>query len=469
MRRVPIRIRIAGAFAIAMAVVLVGTSWFVHATLASHLSTALDHDLRLRADDLTALVRKPGESLRGSNESRFIESGEAYAQLLDRRGRVLDATRPLERGSVLTSAELRRALQSTSFADRAAVPGLDEPSRLLATPVEREGARLVLVVGTTRQDRAETLSSLRGELLIAVPVALLLATLAGYALAGVALRPVEAMRRRAEAISAETPGERLPVPSTGDEVERLGETLNSMLGRLEAGLQRERDFVADAGHELRTPLALLSTELELALRHGERPDELRAAISSASEEAQRLVQLAEDLLLIARTDKGQLALRLEPVDLEALLSTVATRFEWRAAEAGREIVHEAPRKTFVSGDRLRLEQALGNLVDNALRHGAGTVRLEARPSRQTVQLHVRDEGDGFPPDFLPRAFERFTRPNVDRSGRGTGLGLSIVRTIASAHGGVAAAANDAGGGADVWIALPLFVGADASRVTVPAV
>ena len=148
----------------------------------------------------------------------------------------------------------------------------------------------MLVVGTTSQDRAETLSSLRYQLLIAGPVAVILATIAGYLLAGLSLHPVEEMRRRAAAISAEKPGERLPVPATGDEVQRLGETLNSMLGRLEAAFEREREFVADAGHELRTPLALLRTELELALRHGETVEELRQAVSACSEEVDRLAR-----------------------------------------------------------------------------------------------------------------------------------------------------------------------------------
>jgi two-component system OmpR family sensor kinase len=457
MKRVPIRIRVASAFAIAMAVVLVGTSWFVYASTSSHLTYALDHDLRLRADDLTALVHTPGDTLRGTNESRFIESGEAYAQLVDSRGRVLDATQALEANPLLTPQELRRASSESFFANRETVPGLDEPSRLLAAPVERQGQRLVLVVGTTRQDRAETLSSLRNQLLVAIPFALVLATLAGYVLAGFALRPVEGMRRRAEEISAETPGERLPVPETGDEIERLGETLNSMLARLESALERERGFVADAGHELRTPLSLLRTELELALRHSESADELRAAIRVASEEADRLVQLAEDLLLIARTEKGELALRLERLEVERLVTSVVTRFEWRAAEAGREIVAEPCSNALVSGDLVRLEQALGNLVDNALRWGGGPVRLEAHVTDTEVELHVVDDGPGFPDEFLSRAFERFTRASVDRSGRSTGLGLSIVQTIAASHGGSAGAANRAGSGAEVWIRLPLIV------------
>jgi signal transduction histidine kinase len=264
------------------------------------------------------------------------------------------------------------------------------------------------------------------------------------------------MRRRAEAISAEKPGERLPVPTTRDEVQRLGETLNSMLARLEAAFELQRDFVADAGHELRTPLALLRTELELALRHATSVEELREAVQASEVEVERLVQLAEDLLLIARTDKGELELRRERIDVRALLTAVSTRFEWRAEEAGRRIAVRDGDGMFVTGDPLRLEQAVGNLVDNALRHGAGTVELDALagPDR-TLELHVRDDGPGFSPDFVPRAFERFSRPDADRAGRGTGLGLSIVQTVAFAHGGTARAENRDGGGADVWIALPL--------------
>ncbi len=454
MRSVPIRIRVAAAFAVTMAIVLVGASWFVYSSLSAHLSTALAHDLRLRAEDLSALVRGRGGSLEATRNPRFIEGGEAYAQLLDRRGRVVDATRPLGTQSLLTRAELLRAFHGSFLAEHASAPGLDEPSRFLATPVERGGQRFVLVVGATLGDRTDTLASLRDGLLIAVPLALLLATVAGYLLAGAALRPVEEMRRRAASISAEEPGARLPVPSTGDELERLGVTLNSMLGRLEAAVERERGFVADAGHELRTPLALLRTELELALRHGESVEELRGSIRSASQEADRLTQLAEDLLLIARSDRGELPLRREGVDVASLLADVVARFDWRAAETGREL-RVAGAGMSVDGDRVRLEQALGNLVDNALRHGAGTVLLEAslEPGGR-VALRVGDDGPGFPADFLPHAFERFSRADLGRTGAGTGLGLAIVHTIARAHGGTAVAANGPGGGAAVAIILP---------------
>ena len=454
MRRTPIRLRVAGAFALAMTVVLAATSWFLYARLESHLALALNRDLRLHAQDLAALVREPRSSIDVAEAGHLIESGESYAQLLDRRGRVLQATPPLGSASVLTPDELAAARRGTTFANRPHTPGLDEPSRLLATPVERGGRDLVLVVGATRENNLETLSSFRDELLIAGPVALILATLAGYLLAGAALRPVERMRRQAAQISAETPGERLPVPETRDEVQRLGETLNEMLGRLESALARERDFVADAGHELRTPLALLRTELELALRHAESDAELRDAVRCSAEEVDRLTQLADDLLLIARSERGKLPLRLEPVPTSELLASVARRFEWRAEEAGRSVQAVATDGIRVRGDRIRLEQALGNLVDNSLRHGGGRVRLEAMQVDGVVELHVADEGSGFPPEFLETAFERFSRPDAARAGGGAGLGLAIVRTIADAHGGETHAANRERGGADVWLVLP---------------
>ncbi len=455
MTRLPIRLRVSAAFAVAMAVVLVLSGAILYVRLGSHLSLALDRQLRLRANDLAVLVSRPGTPLAAEHRSRFVETGETYAQVLDGRGRVLDGTAPLGRKSVLTADELRRARVGEIYTNRGSVPGLDEPSRIFATPVTRRGQNLVLVVGITREDRAETLRSLRDELLVAGPIALILATLAGYALAGLALRPVETMRRRAAVISAERPGERLPVPQTRDEVERLGKTLNEMLARLEAALLRERTFVADAGHELRTPLALLRTELELALRHGEGEGELRDALRRSSEEVDRLTQLAEALLLIARSDHGHLELRLEELEPDELLASIVTRFEWRAKEAGRPLSAEAPPELRLRGDRMRLEQALGNLVENALRHGDGDVTLLAASGNGVVDLHVRDAGSGFPPDFIAQAFTRFARPDQGRSGSGSGLGLSIVRTIAEAHGGSAQAANLPGGGADVWLSLPI--------------
>ncbi len=447
MSSIPIRVRLALVFAVAMAIVLAGAGWFAYSRVSSDLGRALDQDLRGRGQDLSALV-SGGGSVR-TTEGSLIESGESFAEVVGSDGRVLDATRPIGT-NLLTQTELAAAQSGPVFANRPSVPGLDEPARLLALPLMRNGEHVVLVVGATRENRVETLNSLRKAFLIGGPIALVLAALGGYLLAGAALRPIESMRRRAAEISTTSLDERLPVPEANDEVARLGETLNAMLARLEDGLARERRFLADASHELRTPLALLKTELALASKPGRREDELRAAIVSAAEQTDRLARIADDLLLLARAEQGQLRLKTEQVDVSDVLEDVAGRFRTErpiSVEPGEPIV--------VTADRLRLEQALSNLVDNALRHGAGAVTVSARAENGTAELHVTDEGEGFEQDFLPQAFERFTRADAAREGDGSGLGLAIVDTIARAHRGSARAANLPGGGADVWISLPI--------------
>ena len=442
MSRLPIRLRLTLFFTAAMAVVLAGATWLLYMQVGSDLGSGIDQSLRSRAQDVGALVRDGG-SLR-STSSPLIESGESFAELVSPNGRVLDASSSLHRAPLLSAEELRRARVHPLWLNRPSAPGLDEPTRLLAV----RSPRGVLIVGGTRENRAETLGTLRRGFFIGGPVALLLAALGGYLVAGAALRPIEGMRRRAQEISTSSLDERLPVPATGDEVARLGETLNRMLERIEEGLARERRFVSDASHELRTPLALLKTELELALREGRSPDQLRAAIESAAGETDRLARIADDLLLLARSEQGHLQLRLERLDSGELLRTVARRFSRRGRP---EVEAEAG---VLEGDRLRLEQALGNLVDNAVRHGGCGVSLRAGRRNGSVELHVLDRGEGFPTAFIERAFERFSRADEGRGGESAGLGLSIVETIARAHGGSAHAANRDGGGADVWIELP---------------
>jgi heavy metal sensor kinase len=449
----PIRLRLTLVFALAMALVLAGAGWLVYHRVASDLSRALDEQLRGRAQDLSALVQRGG-SLQSTSGS-LVEPGESFAELLSNDGRVLDATRPIGRQRLLALSELRRASERPLFVDRPSVPGLDEGARMLALPVSQGGRHLILVAGATRENRAEILGTLLTAFLIGGPVALLLTSLAGYALAGAALRPIEAMRRRAADISTSSLDERLPLPQAHDEVRRLGATLNDMLSRIAEGFAREQRFVADASHELRTPLALLKTELELALRHARTTEELERAIRSATSEAERLSRITDDLLLLARAGDGRLALKLELTDVGDMLQDVAHRFEVRAESERRPLSVDAGEPFVLMADRLRIEQALGNLVDNALHHGGGEVTLKARRRDGLAEIHVLDEGGGFPATFLDRAFERFSRSDEARAAGGSGLGLSIVQTIARAHRGDARAANRAQGGADQWITLPL--------------
>jgi len=459
--RLPIKLRVTLVFAAAMAVVLGGVGLFLYLQLRDRLDESIDNGLRSRAGDAVALVGQSEEGLRQSGEHSLIESDESFAQVLTRSGRILDSTPQASDQPVLSVSEIDEALGSDrAFFDHSSAPGIEGAARLLAAPATAEAddevsaGQVVVVVGSSLGDRDEALASLATLLAIGGPIALLLASLAGYAALALALRPVESMRRRAAEISASEPDERLPAPAGDDELARLGATLNGMLDRLEGAIERERQFVDDASHELRTPLALHKTELELALRYAENEAELRAAIASAVGEIDRLVQLAEDLLVVARSQEGELALAREPLRAGDLFATIAERFHTRAAQSQRSLDADGDSGANILGDRVRLEQALTSLVDNALRHGGGDVRLWAQRNGSLVELHVGDRGPGFDPDFIGQAFERFTRADEARGRGGTGLGLAIVETIARAHGGSAHAVNDPEGGADVWIELP---------------
>ena len=431
-------------FAGALALVLAGAGSFLYLRLDATLSTAIDRTLRTRAADLTALLRQSDSGLR---ESGRRWPPDTVAQVLDRRGIVVDATAQTPPAPLLDASATATAWQRAQFFDRTS-------ERLLALPVQAQDQRLLIIVGSSTEPRARALVTLRRELLIGGPAILLLVSLLAYALAHAALRPVEAMRRRAAAIGGAKSGERLPVPRARDEIAMLGRTLNEMLARLEQALERERRFVADASHELRTPLALLKGEIELALEEERGADELRAALRAAGEETDRLVRLAEDLLLLARADRGVLPLRRERLDVGSLLASMASRFELRAREAGRRIVVE-PTRLAVIADRLRLEQALSNLIDNALRHGAGTVRLHGTESQESIGLHVGDQGAGLPALIASQAFEPFARGR-GTPGEGSGLGLAIVAAVANAHQGRAHLAST-GAGTDASIELPRTV------------
>jgi heavy metal sensor kinase len=449
---IPIRLRLTLVFALVMAIVLTGLGLFLYLRLDAALDEALDHSLRSRADDIAALVSSGRFGL-DEGASRLAEHDESFAQVLSTDGEVLDSTPELGEARLLTEEELQRAKRATIVVERTDLPGAEEPVRLLATPVDAQGGRLVVVVGASTEQRADALESLVTQLAIIGPIALLLVSLAAYGLAAAALRPVESMRRDAEAVSASEPGRKLTVPPARDEIRRLAETLNEMLASLEAALARERRFVADASHELRTPLATLRAELELALRRERTIDELETTIRSAADESERLSALADDLLVLARADAGLLHARRERVDVEGLLETVRARYARRAARAGRSIAVDGTGNGWLEGDRVRLEQALGNLVDNALRHGAGDVLLKADGARGCVRLHVLDEGAGFADDFVDSAFDAFTQEDQARSSKGAGLGLAIADAVARAHGGKAEIAN-LDGGVDVWLELP---------------
>ena len=439
MSRLPIRLRLTLVFAVVMAVVLAGLGAFLYVRLQDSLDERIADTLDSRSAALAEVVRTSGIE---AVDPSLLTGEEGIAEVVDASGTMVFAA-PSRTAFRLTPEEVAAARRGPLTIDR-------NGYRVRADAV----GDVVVVAGEPLDDRDEALSALATQLLVALPIALLLSSVVGYFVAGAALRPMDAMRGRASEISASTSSQRLPLPAARDEVYRLGETLNEMLARLDAGLERERRFVADASHELRSPLAILKTELEVALRQPRSGDELESAIRSAAEETDRLVRLAEDLLLVARSDQRALELRPVLVSVDELLDATAARFAARAASAGRTIEVDSAPGLAIEVDRAHADRALANLVENALRYGAGSVRLRAEGADGRVELHVTDEGAGFDPSFLSVAFERFARADDARERGGTGLGLAIVDAIAHAHGGSAHAANLVAGGADVWIALP---------------
>jgi heavy metal sensor kinase len=316
----------------------------------------------------------------------------------------------------------------------------------------------IVIAGESLEVKTQALSHLRNLLWLGIPAAFAITMALVWLLTGAALRPVDRLRRDATSLSENRPDLRLPVPATGDEIERLALTLNDMLDRLWTAAERERRLVDDASHELRTPLAILQTEIELALRGERTNDELEGALRSAAEETDRLSRLAEDLLVLARSNRGLLTVAPEPTDMQALVAAVVSERKALATGAGPRIDIAAVEPSIANIDPVWIRQVLRNLLDNAVRHTPELGSVEVRVVRdgEGVIVSVLDDGPGFAPDALERVFEPFARADPARTRRsgGAGLGLSIVQAVVVAHGGSVSARNRDVGGAAVEVRLP---------------
>ena len=448
MTRLPLRVRVTIASAASIAVILAALSFFVYARLQAELVRTADAGMRTRAD---AIASSMGRAEPGGFDTPDI-GASGFAQILTAAGG-LELSRGF-RGPVLSAAELR-AIREPHFVDLPATRS-DPAVRAFVLP-NAEGYRFYVVVGSSLAEVSQTLASLRLLLEIAGPAALALACLVAWLFAGAALRPVERMRREAAAISSAEPARRLPVPAGGDEVARLGHTLNSLLDRLQGARDREQRLLDDASHELRTPLSILKAELDLTLSRAREPDELEAALRSASEETDRLARLAEDLLVLSRARAGGLRIHRAGTSLRDLLDRACAGHQARARDRGARIEWAAPAAD-IPADPMRLRQALDNLLDNAIRYGpedGGLIRVEAAVSGGVATITMENAGSGFADSLLPTAFEAFVRGGRDATPHpGAGLGLAIVRAVARAHGGTATAAN-VPGGARVTMTLTL--------------
>jgi signal transduction histidine kinase len=331
----------------------------------------------------------------------------------------------------------------------ASAEGGTEPGRYLAFRVDTGGRRVVLVTATSFDEALRLEENLERALSFGLPVLAAAVALGGWILTGAMFKPVRSMIEQADTISAREPGERLSISRGGAELRELATRLNFMLDRIEDAAARERSFLDDASHELRTPIAIVRGELELARDRARSNPELVEALDSVLDEVERLERLAHNLLVLARSRSGSLTAGDTPVDLETVVER-AVRSVRRRAENSHIAIHRRG-NAVVNGDESSLQRAVLNLLDNAVRYAQSevSVTIESHPS--VVLLTVVDDGPGFG-DLLPQAFDRFIRDPGHEGGMG--LGLAITAAIATTHGGYVAADNRPAGGAQVCLRLP---------------
>lgn len=447
-----IRLRVAAVFTLALAVAFALGSWLLASQLSGVVLASVDSGLTIQLSQASKLLGSPSPAGPGSPVA--LVPGDYLVQLIDPAGRVRRAGPEAGTVPLLTPSQ-QQAARKGRITLTTTVDG--DPERVMAQPVEgRPG--WVAAAAASLEAADGTVSALVTRLAVGGSILVVGCGIGAYLLARTALAPVERLRREAAALSEQDPAARLPVPASRDEIAALAGTMNDLLGRLHSALATQRSLVADASHELRTPFAVLTAELELAARPGRSRAELAEAVANAAEEAARLSRITDDLLTLASSDERRLAIRPEPTDVGALLGSSTGQARHRAADDGVTLGLTVPSGLTALVDADRIRQAVDNLIDNALRFAprGSQIDISAAGADSALTITVADSGPGFPGAFLPHAFERFSRPDDGRARTdgGAGLGLAIVDAIARAHGGTATAGNRPAGGAIVQLLLP---------------
>ncbi|MQA24786.1 MAG: HAMP domain-containing protein [Micromonosporaceae bacterium] len=427
-RRLSLRTRLTAIGTAGLAVGLALGGLLLMAALQFTLQRTMDESALRTATDVAALVdagQVPDPLLTGQ--------GGVVVQVIDSGGRVKAASPGADRlVGVLRPSELRKARAGERFyvpGERAGVAG---KLRVVAVAAGPGWDRQTVVVATPAHAHHDAVRFMRSTLWVVFPA--LLATLAAllWGAVGWTLRPVEALRRGAAEITA-APQESgsLPVPDAEDEVHRLAVTLNDMLARLAAARARQRAFVADAAHELRSPLASMRTQLEVAQRH--QPEDWPAFTDDLLADTERLGRLVDDLLLLAQADDAGVQAATDPVDLRGVVETVAERH----AGARVTVAVRPGEEVRAAGDERHLDRVVSNLVENAARHAASAVTIAVSHADGAAVVTVSDDGPGIPAEDRERVFDRFTRLDNARArdAGGAGLGLAIVRELVRLHGG----------------------------------
>jgi heavy metal sensor kinase len=459
----PIRARLTAWYAAFLIVMLVALGTFLVVELRSDLRSTIDRELRTGSGAIAQNYQTDGVvGFRETSAAALRRSG-SDAQVLSPSGRVIVSFGEIAHVPMLRRRSVDLALAGRLTLSNANLGPAGEPFRLLATPVVRTAEQQLVVVAAPLQGVDEAAGRILNLLLIAGPVAMVVAGLGAWWLLRRALDPVERMRRKAEEIGFDRLHERLAVPRAKDEIGQLAATLNAMLGRLEAGVRANRQLIADASHELRTPLAAMRVELDVSLRDGHRTDAERQVLESVREDVDRMSRTVDNLITLARADEGRLDLRGEEVDLDQALDEAARPLR-ALAEAKRVRVRTAGEPARTRGDEQRLQHALANLIENAIKFTppGGEVTLSSWQRGDEVGVTVSDTGPGIPAGARPHVFDRFYRVDRSRSREsgGSGLGLAICREIATAHGGRVWVESEEGKGSAFSLALPAENGAE---------
>lgn len=394
-------------------------------------------------------------------------------QVMDTTGQILYKTDNLGDDSLMLSPELLAGVRDsvTDFATITQRVAGREGEQSIRVGVARSG-RTLIAAGYPVDEIESLLSEFFNALILLVPLVLVVATLGSWFLARTSLHAIDQITQTARAIGAGNLSHRLPVPRKNDEIKRLSETLNDMIGRLEGSFDRVRQFTADASHELRTPLTILTGELELALRTRKTPEQYQDVLSSALQEVLRLSHVVESLLLLSRTDINQIVQHREPTSLTETLADLADAATILGTAKNISITFrpQSEEELIINADRGKLYQMFLNLVDNAVKYtpAGGMITLTVHRDGTCAEVHVRDNGIGIPKEAREKIFDRFYRVDKARSRDlgGAGLGLSIVQWIVASHDGTIRVESEPGKGSDFIVRLPLTGASEVPAATV---
>jgi two-component system, OmpR family, heavy metal sensor histidine kinase CusS len=457
MRPLPIRAKLTAWYFAVLAVTFVLFGAVAFFTMQKSIETTIDENLRDRATDVQELMKRVARE----GQERLADEFREHAELQE-EGNLLQVAGPdckwLYRSKLMKrySVPLKNSVGPVFYG--LTVDHL--PLRILSTQARVANQNYIVQVATLMDDYQEALDNFKWILVFLIPILLLLASVGGYWMSRRALRPVDEITGAAQSITSKNLSSRLAVPQSHDELQRLSETLNSMLERLEGAFKRITQFTADASHELRTPVALMRTTAELSLRKPRPEGEYRDALSQILKELERTSTLIEKLMLLARADSGIEALQFTRVDLVEGLRE-SCRQGRTLADAKHVNFQEQTDggPIYTEGDPHSLERLFLILIDNAVKYTplGGQVSASLGVSDGFAIIEIRDTGIGIAEDDLPHIFERFYRADKARSrdSGGAGLGLAIGRWIAEAHGGTIQVESASGQGSVFRVRLPI--------------